>query len=37
VSYEELKSYMDKFRKGEMTKLEMGFAVALWQRGGARR
>jgi hypothetical protein len=37
MSYQELKGYMRLFHRGEITKLEIGFAIGLWQRGGARR
>jgi hypothetical protein len=37
MTYEELKNYMRLFHRGDISKLEMGFAIALWQRGGAKR
>ena len=37
MTYKELKGYMTKFLRGEMTKRELAFAIGLWQRGGAKR
>ena len=31
MAYLELIQYFSKFRQGEMSKLELGFAIALWQ------
>ena len=31
MAYSKLIQYFSKFRRGEMSKLELGFAIALWQ------
>ena len=36
MRYEELKGYMRRFHRGEISKAEMAFAIGLWQRGGAK-
>lgn len=33
MSYEELKGYMRRFHRGEISKAEMACAIAIWQRG----
>lgn len=36
MTYVELMSYMRRFHLGEISNVEMAFAIGLWQRGGAR-
>jgi len=37
MSYTELKEYMTDFHLGKITKLEMAFAIGLWQIGDDAR
>jgi hypothetical protein len=36
MDYSELKQYFKMFYRGEITKLELAFAIGMWQRAGAR-
>lgn len=33
MSYDQLKEYMHAYRMGRISKLEMMFAIGMWQRG----
>ena len=37
MKYAELVEYMRKYRGKRISRLDMVAAIALWQRGGARR
>ena len=34
MTYETLKMYFRRFQLGRLSKLELAFAIGLWQRGG---
>jgi hypothetical protein len=36
MSYFQLKLYMARFHRGEICKMEMCFAICLWQEAGAK-
>jgi hypothetical protein len=36
MKYSELKEYFMAFHREEISKTELGFAIAMWQRHGAR-
>lgn len=35
MRYADLLPYMRAFHRGEISKLEMGMAIGMWQRAGA--
>ena len=36
ATYDDLKYYFERFHLGKMSKLELSFAIDIWQRSGAR-
>lgn len=36
MTYDDLKEFMRMFHRGEISKVEIGFAIGLWQLGGCK-
>lgn len=36
MTYDDLREFMRMFHRGEISKVEMGFAIGLWQLGGCK-